>query len=405
MIARPRDIECFSTRRCRLRSCAHCMTAKGSRQGYHLNRRIIDTNFTALCHITLTLSDHSRAPSSQVPRLLAAFNKLKERKAWTDCITGGVRKVETTYRHGQWHVHMHVLAEISNPATIDAIAPAWADVSDGSIADIRPVENDTHRTNVAYYITKPAHDTLLMGEDRRPLHEWIRQTRGRRLLATFGSWRGKPLLPRRSNAPQTAVAAVVPIAAEPTAPTAVPRTTCNNRGAKSDPTALPTTCNNRLPNNNGEQTTELACSPSISPPTTRMDGCLAKERSVSVSDNDAREESKADIPCEASVFRDLVVRESSSPSVARSFERSENIMNTRIDPETALRQALAAAIARDIRGNTDTPQSWDYVDVDADPVPITIGTPQSPQQSWDYIDREHSATTIDCVPYTPVGDG
>lgn len=61
-------------------------------------------------------------------------------------------------------------------------------------------------------------------------------------------------------------------------------------------------CTDFPPSTDGKLTTKLACLPSSTLPSPRMDGCLAKEQDDAPSVGVAKEKSKADIPCGTFAF-------------------------------------------------------------------------------------------------------
>jgi hypothetical protein len=150
-----------------------------------------------LHHLTFTLPESADGPAKQIKQLLTAFASLRRRSVWQS-IGGGVRKVEATCSVGLWHCHLHVFAK-ADSIDLESIQAVWLKLTGASIIDCKPIDSDEYRINVAYYVAKPPQSQFLKSDDRDALYEWLRQTKGMRPMATFGDWRGTPLLPRHPS--------------------------------------------------------------------------------------------------------------------------------------------------------------------------------------------------------------
>lgn len=183
---------------CHHRLCVPCQRAVG---------HVVRTNLTAHMKgkstrfITLTLR-HSRTPlADQITRLFTSWSALRRRKGISALFTGGLAVLETkiSERDGLWHVHLHVVSE---GAFVDQrdLSAAWLAVTgDSSIVDVRRVAGDDQAaTYICKYISKPLDASLYANPDA--LDEYVLATRGRKTMATFGSWRGLKLKQRPVDA-------------------------------------------------------------------------------------------------------------------------------------------------------------------------------------------------------------
>lgn len=176
---------------CHHRFCIPCMREEA---------RTIQSNLHELLakertrFITLTLR-HSPTPlKDQIDRIFQSFNKLRQRQSWKSHVEGGAAflEIKLSDRTGCFHVHLHILAVGSFWKSSDISAEWHAVTGDSYIVDVRDVkQSDEVARYVTKYVTKPADDSVLRDESK--LDEFIIALRGRRLLTTFGTWRGKKL--------------------------------------------------------------------------------------------------------------------------------------------------------------------------------------------------------------------
>jgi hypothetical protein len=186
---------CISTNRCKKRSCKRCSEAKGKRIGYHLSERTNDGGH--YYHITLTLPPNDDSPRVQAKRLFESFAILRRRAIWSQNILGGIRSLGATRNKStkQWHSHLHVFVRaIGENIPCEEIGNTWGRLTGATEYMFRPVDSDTYRKNVCYYDSRPSQSELF--DNKQDLQTFINETRRMRLIATFGSFRGEPLLPR-----------------------------------------------------------------------------------------------------------------------------------------------------------------------------------------------------------------
>jgi hypothetical protein len=174
---------------CGDRFCVPCCKARSLR---------IQANLLAWCKgqrvrfVTLTLRPESESLSACLDHLIRSFTRLRAQKLWSDNVTAGAYTVEMTRgRAGtHWHVHLHALV-IGSYIRQSELSEGWRQASGGSvIVDVREVKD--HDRGV-YYVAKYAAKGF--GSDVTQNPDWLAECvcalRGRRLLGSFGQWRGK----------------------------------------------------------------------------------------------------------------------------------------------------------------------------------------------------------------------
>lgn len=185
---------------CRDRWCAVC----AHRRGNQMAARILnDRDPRALRFLTLTLRVVPRGQAAPgepgslkyaLDRLYAAFRRLRALSLWRNGVTGGAAFTEIKWSNASqgWHVHVHALIEgryLPHPK----LKEAWHRITgDSHVVDIRRVRTTTNAVNyVTRYVTKAWDRSTEQVPNR--LHEAILALGSRRLVATFGSWRGTAL--------------------------------------------------------------------------------------------------------------------------------------------------------------------------------------------------------------------
>jgi len=173
---------------CRDRFCVPCAREKAFRVAQNVLKHV---HHRQLRFITLTLR-HSELPlSQQLDHLLSSFRKLRASPTWKTATTGGAAFLELKLgvdgRH--WHPHLHILHE-GQFIPHSHLVEDWHRITKTSyIVDIRSVQS---RRDVVHYVTKysakPIGSSLTSNPDR--LTEALTQLTARRLMTTFGSWRG-----------------------------------------------------------------------------------------------------------------------------------------------------------------------------------------------------------------------
>jgi hypothetical protein len=141
--------------------------------------------------LTLTQKHRDETAKESVNRLFASWNRFRRRKAFLTHVAGGAAVVELKRsKHAPtWHTHLHVLIEGRFWKHSEIKAEWLAATGDSSIVDIRPVRD--HQQIALYlckYLTKPIDATVFT--DPELLLEAMQGLHARRLVTTFGTWRG-----------------------------------------------------------------------------------------------------------------------------------------------------------------------------------------------------------------------
>lgn len=176
---------------CHDRFCVPCAAARAARMAGVLEEKLqgVTARF-----VTLTLR-HSRTPLvDQLARIGRSFTALRRRQFWTSAVDGGASFLEFKVgeQDGLWHVHLHILCT-GRFVNQKRLSQEWHAVTgDSSIVDVRQVKDADHvAAYVTKYVTKPADASIYARPDL--LDEMISGLSGRRLCATFGTWRGLKL--------------------------------------------------------------------------------------------------------------------------------------------------------------------------------------------------------------------
>lgn len=145
--------------------------------------------------VTLTLRASGDPLSTILDRLTKFFRLLRSRPLWKKAVTGGVSIIETKVGRGSgdWHCHFHVIVE-SKFIPQARLSAEWLRITgDSHIVDIRPVGARIGAVSyITKYITKAADHSIVMDPAR--LLEALTAFTGRRLVSTFGAWRGLKLM-------------------------------------------------------------------------------------------------------------------------------------------------------------------------------------------------------------------
>lgn len=157
----------------------------------------IATNLTRLCKketvrfITLTLKHATTPLRVQLDRLYSCFRELRRTQLWKKKVTGGAAVLEVSFARTShaWHPHLHVLCN-GNYIPNDALSAAWLKATgDSFVVDVRLVRDNYRIAGyVAKYVTKSIPPAICNDPER--LADLIGACRNRRLVLTFGTWRG-----------------------------------------------------------------------------------------------------------------------------------------------------------------------------------------------------------------------
>ena len=138
--------------------------------------------------ITLTIRHSKERLEDLLTKLLHSFKELRRTRLWKKKVDGGCAFLEIKYSNG-WHPHLHLIT-VGDYLPHDELAKEWLRITkDSSVVDIRLIRDPaTTARYVAKYASKPLSRELIF--QPRLLREAIRTLPGRKLLWTFGSWRG-----------------------------------------------------------------------------------------------------------------------------------------------------------------------------------------------------------------------
>jgi len=179
------------TNHCRSRWCVPCSRERAARIMGNLRCKL---NEGSVRFLTLTLK-HSDTPlSNQIDRIYACFRHLRRAPFWQAKVQGGAAVLELTHgwKDDLWHVHLHCLLQGGYVRHADLKAEWHRITGDSYIVDIRPVGSPEHAARyVTKYITKPVPNTVIRKPE--PLREMLSACSHRRLVLTWGTWRGLKL--------------------------------------------------------------------------------------------------------------------------------------------------------------------------------------------------------------------
>lgn len=173
---------------CHDRFCVPCARVRGDR----LALTILDTlDGRPVRFVTLTLKHAQQPLSDQLDHLYASFRRLRQTALWKKACKGGCAILEITHSDtsNAWHPHFHVLVH-GGYVPQALLKAAWLKATgDSSIVDIRMVQSEHHISRyVSKYVSKPFDRSVI---DRPSLlDELILGVHKRRMVITFGTWRG-----------------------------------------------------------------------------------------------------------------------------------------------------------------------------------------------------------------------
>jgi hypothetical protein len=141
--------------------------------------------------LTLTIRHNDEPLSDQLRRIYGAFRRLRRSDFWLRAVTGGaaVLEVKHAWNGDAWHVHLHVLLQ-GKYLPQQLVAREWHRITgDSYIVHVKMIHRPENAARyVSKYCSKPVPSTIVNKPDA--LLELIHALRGRRLVLTFGTWRG-----------------------------------------------------------------------------------------------------------------------------------------------------------------------------------------------------------------------
>lgn len=174
--------------KCHNRWCPCCARARSSIYAENIREWVKETH-RRVRFVTLTLR-HSDTPlRDQVTRLNSCILALRRRSWWKAHVNGGVTFTEIKLgRDNRYHVHAHLIVEGVFMPHVELSEEWHAVTGDSPVVDVRDVSDpDVVAGYVAKYGSKPIDRDIVFQPTR--LIECIQALHGRRLAATFGSWK------------------------------------------------------------------------------------------------------------------------------------------------------------------------------------------------------------------------
>lgn len=179
--------------KCHDRFCVPCSNERSRR----VRHAILDYihGMPDLSLITLTLLASEDTLTACLDRITKAFKALRQKALWKKAVKGGISIIETKVGEGsgRWHCHYHILCQ-AGYLDQKKLSALWLEVTgDSYIVDIRRVGARTGAVQyITKYITKSSDQNIV--NSPRHLSEAIIGFTGRRLVSTFGTFRGLQLM-------------------------------------------------------------------------------------------------------------------------------------------------------------------------------------------------------------------
>ena len=188
--------------KCHDRFCVPCSRERSNRIRHALLQHM--QKLPDLKLITLTLRNVKTSLTAALDRITKHFRTLRSKSIWSKRVQGGVWIIETKIgeNSGEWHVHVHCVAQ-AKFIPQHLLSELWHNITgDSFIVDIRPVGARTGAVSyITKYVTKASDHQIVMDPER--LQEAIIAFTGRRLVSTFGAWRGLELMEKPCHDPET----------------------------------------------------------------------------------------------------------------------------------------------------------------------------------------------------------
>lgn len=179
--------------RCGHRLCPICARYRSRRVAEQVRgamRRI-----SAPRHITLTIQTF---PGGRLARAIRhvreSFARLRRNPDWTSRVQGGIYCVEVSRNEsdGRWHPHLHIITT-GEYYPQQLLSAGWEVATRGSMVVWINAARPSHADYLAKYVGKPA-DIAAWPADA--IAEYAEATRGARMVQTFGTLHGEPLVDR-----------------------------------------------------------------------------------------------------------------------------------------------------------------------------------------------------------------
>lgn len=174
--------------RCHDRFCTPCARERSAIVQAAIRERMGADRYR---FVTLTLRQSADGLAAKLAELTDCFGRLRRTRFWTKAIKGGlaVYEIKRNPDSGRWNVHVHALTH-GRYLDQSTLKREWHRITgDSFIVDVREVKDPTKGAEyVSKYATKAFDNSVTTDPDA--LVEAIRALAGKRLVVTFGTWRG-----------------------------------------------------------------------------------------------------------------------------------------------------------------------------------------------------------------------
>lgn len=176
---------------CHDRFCRPCAAFRARVIAHNVANFLADRPYRFL---TLTIKTSGLTLCEAVDKLYRSFTLLRRTSFWHERVTGGcaVCEVKPKREGTGWHPHLHCIIE-GKFLPVRLLQKHWLAITEDSfVVDIRlGQDSDAAASYVSKYVTKPFTESTTREPNR--LVEAIQALHGRRLVSTFGTWRGERL--------------------------------------------------------------------------------------------------------------------------------------------------------------------------------------------------------------------
>lgn len=192
-----REVYAVVADHCHDRFCRPCSRFRSRTIANNIASYIRNRRFRFL---TITIKTTGLTLKQGVDKLYRSFAKLRRTRLWTSRVTGGCCTCEVKPKSGDngWHPHLHCIIE-GKFLPLKPLRKLWMQITgDSYIIDISLGKdaNDAARY-ISKYITKPFNADVIRNPDR--LEQAVHALHGRRLVSTFGHWRGQQMTEHRPH--------------------------------------------------------------------------------------------------------------------------------------------------------------------------------------------------------------
>jgi len=167
---------------CGDRFCPICSVARRKRVRDRLNFLIANVPFVkkyGFKHLTLTIRNQSNL-FKMTRTITHCFRKLRQTDEWKKKVLGGAFVIEVTGKHGDWHVHLHIIIQ-AQYFEFTKLLLLWMKLSPGRGVFIQNIP----KKQVVRYLTKYITKSEIPDNDHSELN---RALKGTRLFQPFGTW-------------------------------------------------------------------------------------------------------------------------------------------------------------------------------------------------------------------------